>query len=155
MNLASIEHTLYAASWAARLGLVKEAREALALAKQHGALDRFPVRARLAALVEAELDLSANHPDAAAQRLQSAASDNALWEIHEARARALRALGDGAGELAELRWLVGHRGLAYAQWIDQLLGQQARALALRDAEARLSTSLRRATAEATIASSRY
>jgi hypothetical protein len=54
-----------------------------------------------------------------------------------AQGRAFRALGDRASEQAELKWLVAHRGLAYAQWTDGLLGQQARVLALRDAGTQL------------------
>src|SRR5213079_1560084 len=56
--LQSFEHALYAASWAARLGLTKEARQTLDLARQRGSIDRFPVRAQLASLVEAELALA-------------------------------------------------------------------------------------------------
>jgi putative peptide modification system cyclase len=138
-NLDAMEELLYAADWAARLDLVKDARGALALAERLGTLDRFPVRARLAALTRSEVELHTGHADVVAARLQNAGNGNDLWEQHELRGRALRTLGDAGGELAELRWLTTHRGLAYAQWTDQLLGQQARVLALRDAELRLST----------------
>ena len=137
-SLETMEHLLYAASWAARLGLHNVAYEALSLGREHGALDRFPVRARLAALTEAELQLSAGRPEAAAARLRKTRDGNDLWELHELLVRIRRALGDADGELEELRWLTAHPGLAHAEWIDQLLGQQARALALREAELRLS-----------------
>jgi tetratricopeptide (TPR) repeat protein len=136
-NLMVMEELLYAAGWAARLGLVNEASEVLALARRHGSLDRFPVRARLAAIAQAEIDLRAGHADAVLARLQPQAG-NELWEVHELRARALRATGDTAGEIAELTWLASRRGRAYGQWTDQLLGQQARVLDLTEAKARLA-----------------
>jgi len=135
-NLQVMEELLYGAGWAARLGLAKDARAALALAAQHGALDRFPVRAHLAMVAQGELDLRAGHADTVAILLQRASGSNNLWELHELRARALRALGDDAGEIEELRWLTAHRGLAHAQWTDQLLGQQARAIVLHQVESR-------------------
>jgi tetratricopeptide (TPR) repeat protein len=137
-NLEAIEQMLYAASWAARLGLTDQARKGLTFAKQSGSLDRFPIRARLATLVEAELELKAGHAEAAIERLQGPVPEPGLWEAHELRVRAFRALGDRAPEQTELKWLVAHRGLAHAQWTDGLLGQQARVLALRDAELQLS-----------------
>jgi len=130
---------LYAAAWAARLGMVEEVREALAIARQYGSLDRFPVRAQLATLARAELDLHAGHAKLVEAQLQPAKSGSDLWEFHELRARTLLALGDSAGQAAELRWLVAHRGLALAQWTDQLLGQQARAFVLREAAIRPAT----------------
>jgi putative peptide modification system cyclase len=137
-SLETMEHLLYAASWAARLGLPREARQALTLARQRGELDRFPVRARLAELVEGEMELAAGRPRPAADRPGRTSKGVELWELHELRARALRALGDKGEERTELRWLTTHSGLAHAQWIDQLLGQQARAVALRDAKRQLS-----------------
>jgi hypothetical protein len=137
-SLEAMEHLLYAASWAARLGLQSEARLALALAQERGALDRFPVRARLADLVKGELELINDHPPIG-QAAEATIGDVAdLWELHDLKARALRATGEKAEETKELRWLAAHGGLAYAQWIDQLLGQQARVLALLDAKRRLS-----------------
>jgi tetratricopeptide (TPR) repeat protein len=132
-----MEEILYAAAWAARLGLAKEATDALTVAANEGALDRFPVRRRLAAVVQAELDLRSGRPEVALARLQGAGG-NELWEWHEVRARAFRAQSDVPGEVAELRWLASHRGLAQAQWTDQLLGQQARTLALLRAGERLA-----------------
>ncbi len=143
-NLQVMEELLYAAGWAARLGMVEEVRDAIAFAEKYGALDRFPVRAQLAALARAELDLHAGHADRVAERFQSVKSGNDLWEFHEIRARALDVLGDTDGQLIELRWLVAHRGLALGQWTDQLLGQQARALAVHEAESGLATDRRRA-----------
>jgi putative peptide modification system cyclase len=139
-NLEAMEQLLYAAGWAARLGLVGPARDALALAKEHGHLDRWPVRAQLGAIAQAEVDLAAGHADAVRNRLQSTNEGRELWETHELRARVMRALGDTSGEAVELRWLTGHPGLAYAQWTDQLLGAQARAIAIGEAAARLAKS---------------
>lgn len=136
-SLEVMEHLLYVAWWSARLGMYQPARQALALARQRDALAQFPVRAALAELVAAELELGAGRAERVAEQLRRASNGQELWELHEIRARALRMQNDVAGELAELRWLTGHRGLAYAQWIDQLLGQQARAIALRDADLRL------------------
>ena len=136
-NPGTIEELLYAAAWGARLGLTSEAREALALARGSGALARFPVRAQLAALVEAELDLRADAGGVVA-RLQPSAKVAELWEFHELRARAFRALRDVPRETEELRWLAAHPGLAQTQWTDQWLGQQARQIALRDAVSRLA-----------------
>ncbi len=138
-NQLAIEELLYVAGWAARLGSIDEASAALELAKRQGALDRFPVRASLAAIAQAEIDLRAGHADAVLARLHPSDGDE-LWELHELRARALRATGDSAAERAELTWLTSHRGRAYAQWTDQLLGQQARAWALNEAKARLAQS---------------
>ncbi len=132
-----MEELLYAAGWAARLGLVKEARGALAVAENRGGLDRYPVRRRLEAVAQAEVELQSGRPEMAIAQLHDAGG-NELWELHEVRARAFRALGDASGELVELRWLSAHRGLAQAQWTDQLLGQQARTVALVRAAERLA-----------------
>jgi putative peptide modification system cyclase len=138
-NIRVIEQLLYAAAWAARLNLTKDAREALALATaRHGLPDRFPVRAKLATVAQAEVDLSEGHADMVATRLNASGNSEELWELHELRARAFRTTGDTAGELAELRWLTTHRGLAYAQWTDQFLGQQGRVVALHEADLRLA-----------------
>jgi tetratricopeptide (TPR) repeat protein len=142
-SFGAMEELLYAATWAARMGLATEAREALALVTTRGALDRFPVRAKLAALAQAELKMAAGRADSVAAEIQAMKDGNELWELHDVRARALRATGDVDGEMAELAWLTAHPGLAQGQWTDNWLGQQARALALRDAESRLSASGRR------------
>ncbi len=137
-GMGSIEQLLYASAWAARLGLASQARQALALAHQFGSLDRFPVRAQLAALVEAELALAAD-PTGAVARLQPPDATPELWEFHELRSRAHQALGDVKSESEELRWLTAHPGLAQTQWTDQWLGQQARQLALLNARSRLAS----------------
>jgi putative peptide modification system cyclase len=137
-NLTATEHLLYGAYWAARLGLNDQATDAVALAQRRGALDRFPVRAGLAALVRAQVALNAGYPDAARLALERVPHARALWEAHELRADIAKALSDRPGEAAELQWLVAHRGLAHAQWIDQFVGQQLRSLALRKAMVRLS-----------------
>jgi hypothetical protein len=137
-NPLATEQLLYAAAWAARVGLADSARDALELGARLGYLDRFPHRARLAAVARDEIDLHAGRADAVLARGRASAG-NDLWETHETGARAFRATGDTAGEVAELKWLVSHGGLAYGQWTDQLLGQQARALALADAKSRLAT----------------
>jgi hypothetical protein len=141
----AIEELLYAAGWAARLGLSDQARKALALGRRLGAPARFPVRAQLAMLVEEELNLKSGDSGVAA-RLEPPSKILELWELHELRARAFRSLGDASGEMSELRWLVAHPGLAQTQWTDQWLGQQARQIALRDAIARLAVYGRRADA---------
>jgi putative peptide modification system cyclase len=133
----AIEALLYAAGWGARLGLADQAREALTLARQVGALTRFPVRAQLALLAEEELNLKTDAAGVAA-RLQPSGKTSELWELHELRARAFRASGDVSREMDELRWLAAHPGLAQTQWTDQWLGQQARQVALRDAVSRLA-----------------
>jgi putative peptide modification system cyclase len=139
----AIEELLYAAGWGARLGLSNQARDALTLARQVGALARFPVRAQLATLAEEELNL---RTDAAgvATRLQPSGKIPELWEFHDLRARAFRALADVPHEMDELRWLAAHPGLAQTQWTDQWLGQQARQIALGDAVSRLAAYGRRA-----------
>lgn len=139
----AIEELLYAAGWGARLGLADQAREALALGRQVGALTRFPVRAQLALLAEEELNLKADAAGVAA-RLQPSGKVAELWELHELRARAFRALGDAPREMDELRWLSARPGLAQTQWTDQWLGQQARQIVLRDAAARLAAYGKRA-----------
>ena len=136
-SLETMENLLYAAAWAARLGLDTDARQALALARERGALADYPVRIRLAVLAEAELQLHAGDARGVAARLLNDMNGTELWEAHELRARALRAMRDVEGEVTELQWLHSHRGLAHAEWIDQLLGQQARVLAAHDAEERL------------------
>jgi tetratricopeptide (TPR) repeat protein len=136
-NSTVMEELLYAAGRAARLGLVDEASEALNSAQRHGLPDRFPVRTRLAAIAQAEIDLRAGRADEALARLQPDAGSE-LWEVHELRARVLRASGDTTGEKAELTWLTTRRGLAYGQWIDQMLGQQARVLAFNESKGRLA-----------------
>ncbi|TMH01845.1 MAG: putative peptide modification system cyclase, partial [Betaproteobacteria bacterium] len=93
-SLETMENLLYTTGWAARLGLENNAREALTLADKQGALEQFPVRARLAALAQAELDLRGGQAEAVAARLRRATDGSELWELHELRARALRALGD-------------------------------------------------------------
>ncbi len=138
-----IEELLYAAAWGARLSLSAQARDALTLARQMGALARFPVRAQLALLAEEELNLRSD-PAGVAARLQPSGKLPELWELHELRARAFRALGDVPREMDELRWLTAHPGLAQTQWTDQWLGQQARQIALRDAVSRLAAYGRRA-----------
>ena len=138
VSLETIEHLLYAASWAARFGMHNEARRALSVARRSGALDRFPVRAQLAKLVAGEIELDAGRPRAAAALVDTKNGGGELWELHGLRARALRALGDGEGHTQELRWLTSHSGLAHAQWIDQFLGQQARAIELREARRQLA-----------------
>jgi putative peptide modification system cyclase len=139
----AIEELLYATAWAARLGAVEESRSALHLAERLGALDQFPVRAQLFDIARGELDLQEGHANAVADRLASSKAID-LWERHELRSRALAAAGDLDGEMVELRWITSHKGLAYGEWIDQLLGQQARAIALRNADLRLSGQGRRA-----------
>ena len=136
-SLETMENLLYAAAWAARLGLDTDARQALALARERGALADYPVRIRLAVLAEAELQSHAGDARGVAARLLNDMNGTELWEAHELRARALRAMRDVEGEVTELQWLHSHRGLAHAEWIDQLLGQQARVLAAHDAEERL------------------
>jgi len=138
-----IEELLYAAAWGARLSLSAQARDALTLARQVGALARFPVRAQLALLAEEELNLRSDAAGVAA-RLQPSGKLPELWELHELRSRAFRALGDVPREMDELRWLTAHPGLAQTQWTDQWLGQQARQIALRDAVSRLAAYGRRA-----------
>jgi len=137
-NLTATEHLLYAAYWAARLGLNDRAIDAVALAQGRGAFDRFPVRAGLAELVRAQLALNAGHPLEARRALDGLPRASSLWEAHELRAECAKALGDRPGEVVQLQWLLAHRGLAHAQWIDQFVGQQLRSLALRKAEQRLS-----------------
>ncbi len=136
-NPLVMEQLLHAAAWAARVGLVDKARDALELGARLGNLDRFPDRARLASVAQDEMDLFEGRVDAVVAR-GTAGAGNELWETHEVGARARRAAGDAVGEAAELKWLVSHGGLAYGQWTDQLLGQQARALALADAKARMA-----------------
>ena len=136
-HLTVVEQLLYMAGWAARLGLVDAAHQALAVVQHDGLLERFPVRAALAQAAAAEIELQNAHPDRALPELQPKPGVD-LWETHELRARVFRARHDKTGELAELTWLAGHRGQAYGQWIDNLLGQQSRVLALRDAAARLA-----------------
>jgi putative peptide modification system cyclase len=135
-NLEAIEQLLYAAGWAARVGLTIPARDALAWVRAHGNLEHWPVRARLAEIAEAELDLSSGHPDAVITRFASKNTGSELWESHELLVRALHSVGKTNAETGEIRWLAAHPGLAYAQWTDQLLGEQARALALADAQLR-------------------
>ena len=131
------EHLLYSAAWAVRLGLVSEAVNALALAQRGGSLKQFPVRRRLLEVAQAEIDLRNGYAPSALARTASI-DGTELWEAHDVRARAMRAKGDRAGELDELRWLVAHPGRALAQWLDQLLGQQARMLALNEAKRRIA-----------------
>jgi len=131
VNRQAIEELLYGAAWAARLGLEEDARKALAIGHQYGALDHFPVRAGLAVIAQAEVDLRGGHADRVLSLLQPGTAGSDLWEFHEVRARALRALGRSAEEEQELRWLATHRGLALAEWTDGLLGQQARAIVLQ------------------------
>jgi len=137
-NLTAPEHLLYGAYWAARLRLDDKASEALAVAQRRGALDRFPVRAGLAELARAQLILNSGRPEDARRNLEDAPNARALWEAHELRAQIASSSADRYTEVAELQWLVDHRGLAHAEWIDQLVGQQLRGLTLRKAEMRLS-----------------
>jgi putative peptide modification system cyclase len=141
-NAQVIEHLLYAGAWAARLGLQSQARESLVVARQYGNLERYPVRARLATLLESELQLASGGSQAALDLIRVDQVKD-LWEVHELRGRIWRALNDQPGELVEMRWMTSHPGLAHAQWIDQFLGQQARALAIRDATTRLAEFERR------------
>lgn len=131
------EHLLYSAAWAARLGLVSEAVDAIALVRRGGSLEQFPVRSRLAEVAQAEIDLRNGHAPAALARTASI-DGTELWESHDVRARAMRAKQDRAGEIDELRWLAAHPGRALAQWLDQLLGQQARMLVLGHAKRRIA-----------------
>src|SRR5205823_2217401 len=89
-DLRVIEELLYGAAWAARLGLVDEARMALAIGRRYGGLGQFPVRAGLAAVVQAEIDLRTGHADKILLLLQPRTAGSDLWEFHEVRARALR-----------------------------------------------------------------
>ena len=132
-----VEHLLYGAGWAARLGLVREAADALALSRRMTALEHFPVRQRLAEVAQAEIELHGGNPSAALDRTANV-DGTALWEVHDVRARALRLRGDLPGERNELRWLAAHPGRALTQWLDQLLGQQARVLALNEARRELA-----------------
>lgn len=136
-NPGAVEELLYAAGWAARLGLTRQVRDSLTLAREVGALTRFPVRAQLATLVEEELNVRTD-PAGVAARLRPSGKLPDLWELHELRARAFRALGDSPREMEELRWLAARPGLAQTQWTDQWLGQQARQIALGDAISRLA-----------------
>ena len=87
--------------------------------------------------------MAAGRADTVAAEIQAMKDGKELWELHDVRARALRSIGDIEGEMAELAWLTAHPGLAHGQWTDNWLGQQARILALRDAESRLSAYGRR------------
>ena len=139
----AVEELLYAAGWGVRVGLRGQARGALTLGREVGALTRFPIRTQLAQLAEEELNLGADAAGVTA-RLQPSGKVLELWELHELRSRAFRALGDVAHEMQELQWLAAHPGLAQTQWTDQWLGQQARQIALRDAVSRLAAYEKRA-----------
>src|SRR5207253_4756965 len=86
-NRQAIEELLYGAAWAARLGLVEDARKALAIAGRYGALERFPVRAGLAAVAQAAVELGICHGDKVRPLLQAGAALCAMRECHNDRER--------------------------------------------------------------------
>lgn len=72
--------------------------------------------AELVTLVRATAARAAGRPDTAAALLRTRLDERALFQTHSALAAAYADLGEEASRARQIRWLHGHRGLAYAEF---------------------------------------
>ncbi|HYH46718.1 MAG TPA: protein kinase [Thermoanaerobaculia bacterium] len=84
----------------------------------------FPLWQAQLHLLEGEILLGEGKPREAAARFQAAVADGGLFQAHESLARAHEAAGDLEAAERELRWLIDHRGQAFAEWLDQFYGKE-------------------------------
>lgn len=119
---------------AARTGSLEVARRALAAVDEHAGDRSVPLWRVYQAMLRGEIALAAGDRVRAATLLRQAASGPPVLEAHESLARALEANGDLHAALAEWRWVAEHRGLAWAEWVENGFGRQARLLEWNGAE---------------------
>ncbi len=89
----------------------------------------FPLWQAHLHLLDGEILLGDGRPKEAAARFQAAAAEGDLYQTHESLARAHEAAGDLEAAERELRWLVDHRGQAFAEWLDLFYGKELNILA--------------------------
>jgi putative peptide modification system cyclase len=112
--------------WAARLGDVKTAREALSKLDSNNQLRGYPIRSQLAAITRAELALQRGDPNAA-MHIASAANTHPIWELLEVLARAKAAAGRPDAMDAYER-VIDSRPLAFGELYENELGICSRAV---------------------------
>ena len=122
----TVEHLLWWAWASARHGLEQPARAALAAARHPEATRGYPVRQQLALAASLELDPPGTaSADTRLTQLEGFLDGHELWETRSTLARVVRST-DAKAAAAHVDWLRAHRGLAHAEWLDQLLGQAER-----------------------------
>jgi hypothetical protein len=108
---------MLSAAWvAAHHGDLASARKALAIAEPLVASDDSATDLGMRAIVQAELALAENRPDAAISVLRARHDGSELYFSHAVLMRAYAARKDFNSALAEARWLTSARGLAYGEW---------------------------------------
>jgi putative peptide modification system cyclase len=109
---------ILAGGWmAARIGDVKTANAALASVSSLAPNGGYPANSDMYLVVRAELDLHANQPKAAIEKLlpRSTRGDE-LYFLHTVLMRAYAADRDYEKAKKQADWLISHRGLAYAEF---------------------------------------
>ncbi|MGH8105439.1 MAG: tetratricopeptide repeat protein, partial [Arenimonas sp.] len=109
---------ILAGGWmAANSGDMKTANAALASVDTFALNDGYTANSDMRLVVQAELDLHANQPKAAIEKLlpRSARGDE-LYFLHAVLMRAYAASHNYKKAKEQADWLAGHRGLAYAEF---------------------------------------
>ena len=114
---------------AARTGHVELARRALEAVEADVGARPVPIWQVYQAVLRGEIALAEGDRAGALELLREAAGGPAVFEARESLARALEANGDLSAALAEWRWLGGHRGQAWAEWLEGGFGRELRLLA--------------------------
>jgi tetratricopeptide (TPR) repeat protein len=108
---------MLSAAWvAAHHGDLASARKALAVAEPLVSADNSATDLGIRAIVQAEIALAENRPDAAVSLLRARHDGSELYFSHAELMRAYAARKDFNSALTEARWLAASRGLAYGEW---------------------------------------
>ncbi len=109
---------ILAAGWmAANTGDIKTAGEALASVKKLAQEAGYPANSDMALVLQAEMDIAANNPNAAIASLEPRAErSDTLYFLHAILMRAYASNKSYEKALQQADWLVANRGLAYAEF---------------------------------------
>ncbi len=120
-NVLDRRHLVFevaSAGWlAARSGDIQSARQALAAVKTIAQNDGFPANADMVLVLQAELDIASGQAKSAIARLEPrSGKGDELYFLHAVLMRAYAANKNYEKALHQADWLIGHRGLAYAEF---------------------------------------
>ncbi|HEV7490449.1 MAG TPA: putative peptide modification system cyclase [Rhodanobacteraceae bacterium] len=123
---------------AAKRGDVKQASDALSVAKEGARAGDYPMLDKMSAVAEAERTRASGKADDAVAALKPLVDGNELLLTHVALSDAYMSAGHYADAIREAKWVSSHRGRAYAEFNQELTAfnvAQTNLALLRAAEA--------------------
>ncbi len=121
---APVSETALLGKLAVRAGRLEFAQTTYDFLARRDDMAQYPIHRALVRVLEAELLIAGGSVEQAIAVLRDTLAPTHLYQAHETLAYAFEVDGQTESAIAELQWLIAHRGQAFAEYLPNLFGRE-------------------------------